>query len=803
MDDNQQYNQYGMQPFQDEETSNFDMLEWIYKVLNYWYLFVAAIIIALGVAYLKNRSWLPAYHTTGTVLIENQGTSSRYMDSENLMLQGFGLAQSYANIDNQLILLNSYDFLCQIIDSMPELSVDYITMGRFRTRNLYKSSPIEIESRRIEPEAYDYLFSIDLNADGTFEIGLEDNDDFRVQGKYAEWLETPYFEIMVLPTVNMVSERNMFFQFRSRESLVEDFSKRLSMQLVTEKSTVLSISLESQTPNRDKDFIDKMCELYIANNLAKKNDVANNTITFINEQLKFIASSLAVSEEALTGFRQENEIVSISNYASKLMEMVGRYDQEKLELRLRETYLAYITNYLNDKMSTSTVVVPSSLGVEDPLLVPLVQQLNELQLKRGEITEKNVFYARYSRDIENLKATIHEVVMNMQAALEIEKADLDQRFSEVRADISGLSAKEQEMVSIERNYRINDSYYTFFLQKRAEAEIQKASNTPDNSVLDKARTTEVTNLSAKSKTYVLAILIGILVPLIFVVLKEVLNNTVRTEKDLDAFTKWFPVLGVIRHSRIQDPVLVAKSPRSSFAEMFRNVRTRLEFAVCRKTDITILTTSAQSGDGKTYFSSNLAAMYALTGRKTVLIDMDIRKANLREQLLLPEGSGLTNYIIGDVTLDEIIRKDTGYDFDVITSGTIPPNPAELLRSDKLQEMFKELRQRYSYILIDTSPVGLVADAYAIMEYADVKLFILRSGETNKYFCRNILNQLHEDNMSNMYLLLNDLPVDGGSYYSYRSYGYRYGYGYGYGYGYYGSKKKKHGHSYYTDEESEV
>ncbi len=488
------------------------------------------------------------------------------------------------------------------------------------------------------------------------------------------------------------------------------------------------------------------------------------------------------------------------------MEMVGKYDQEKLALRLRETYLAYITNYLNDKMATSTVVVPSSLGVEDPLLVPLVQQLNDLQLKRGEITEKNVFYARYSKDIENLKATIHEVVMNMQAALEIEKADLDKRFSEVRAEMAGLSEKEQKMVSIERNYRIDDNYYTFFLQKRAEAEIQKASNTPDHSVLDKARITEMTNRSAKSKTYILAFLIGILVPLLFVVLKEVLDNTVRTEKDLDAFTKWFPFLGVIRHSRLHDPVLVAKSPRSSFAEMFRNVRTRLEFALCRKTNITLLTTSAQSGDGKTYFSANLAAMYALTGRKTLLIDMDIRKANLYDLFSLPQGNGLTNYIIGDASLDEIILTDTGYDFDIISSGTVPPNPAELLRSEKLREMFSVLKQRYAYILIDTSPIGLVSDAYALMEYADVKLFILRCGETNKYFCRNVLTQLHEDNMSDMYLLLNDLPIDGGSYHYYRSYGYRYGYGYGYryGYGYYGSKKKKkRGHSYYTDEEPEV
>ena len=243
-----------------------------------------------------------------------------------------------------------------------------------------------------------------------------------------------------------------------------------------------------------------------------------------------------------------------------------------------------------------------------------------------------------------------------------------------------------QLIGIERKYRVDDNYYTFFLQKRAEAAIQKASNSPDNNILDKARIEALTNGNTKSRTILIYLLIGLIIPALFVVLKELLNNTIRDTKDVERNSKYL-LIGTIKHTKNTDPVLAAKRPRSSFTEMFRVIRTRIEFIVQRKTKMAILITSAESGDGKTYFSTNLASTYGMTGLKTLLIDMDIRKPSINERLELQETDGVTNYLIGEKKLDEIILRKEGLNFDLLLAGSVPPNPGELIRSDQLKNMF--------------------------------------------------------------------------------------------------------------------
>jgi uncharacterized protein involved in exopolysaccharide biosynthesis len=243
--------------------------------------------------------------------------------------------------------------------------------------------------------------------------------------------------------------------------------------------------LTSETPERDRDFIDKLSDIYLLQNLERKNLVADNSIKFINEQLELLEKSLEVSETEMTTFRQQNKFVDVGSYAGQLMSKMAAYDQEFMSLRLKETYLDYLTNYLEQSIEQGGIVAPSSLGLNEPMLMSLTQQLNDLQIQRGEVSEKNVYYAKYTNDINNVKSAINEVVKSMRASLEIEKADLNKRSSNVEREIQHLPTKELQMVAIERNYRIDDNYYTFFLQKRAEAEIQKASNTPDNDILDR------------------------------------------------------------------------------------------------------------------------------------------------------------------------------------------------------------------------------------------------------------------------------------------------------------------------------
>ena len=768
----------------EEDSLNFNPLEWLFTFMHYWYLFVIALAIALGMAMLKNRRWIPTYYSQGTIVIKE---SSPYGNSaSSSLMQGFSVDAGYKNVNNQMIMLGSYDLMSRVVDSLPFLNVEYITQGRFKTRQLYRNTPIVIEYTRLHPRAYEMMFLITSNEDGTMHISSSDESmPLELDVHFGEPVSCPLFDIKVWPTEMLTSSTRVFFRFRTHESLVTEFMGRLQLSFVRDGSTVLALSLVSETPQRDCEFLDKLVDIYLLQNLEQKNKVAENSIRFINEQLENLQASLQVSEGAITDFRQENKFVDVNSYAGQLMGRISEYEQQAMELRLRETYFDYLIKYIHDNIEKDAVIAPTTMGVKEPVLVGLVQQLNDLRIKRGELTQKNVYYAKYTKDIENVKLALEEVVTSMRASLEIEKTDLNNRYKDVEKSIRQLPEKELQMVAIERNYRIDENYYTFFRQKRAEAEIQKASNTPDNSVMDRARTTAVMNANAKSKTTTIYLVIGFLIPFFLIIISELLNNKIRSPKDVVKLRK-FRLIGTLRHAKNQNPTLVRASPRSSYAEMLRSIRTRMEFVLKRKEKMVISISSTESGDGKTFLATNLAALYGLTGKKTLLVDLDLRKPNIHTKLGLENGVGLSNYLVGECELNDAMVRDTPFGFDLLRAGTIPPNPGELIHSDKLTQMMSDLREQYDFVVIDTSPIGLVPDAYAVIEQCDLCLYVIRCMETNKSFCKQTLEQMKEviDNPEKVQIVLSDIPTEGR-----HSYGSGYGYGYGgyggYGYGHYG------------------
>lgn len=795
---NSQYNSYNtysnyQDKGQDDEGSNFNVMEWVFKILHYWYLFVIAIIIALGIAYLQNRKWLPSYYSQGTIIIKE---TVGYGGSNSVLMQGFGVDAGYKNVQNQLIMLKSYDLACRVVDSLPYLRAEYVTQGRFKKRNLYRESPIVVEPEMVQEHTYGLLFQVDFESNGMVKITSTDEDrPLSLRAHYGELIDCPMFKATIWPTDRLVESGRIYFRFRSREGLASEIMNRISLNFITEGSTVLALGLVSETPARDCEIIDKLAEIFLLQNLEQKNEVAENSIRFINEQLATLQESLQQSEGAMTDFRQENKFVDVSSYAGQLMSKISTYDQEMMSMRLRETYFDYLTKYLETNLESGAVIAPTSLGLNDAALITLVQQLNDLRIQRGELSEKNVYYAKFTKDIENVKSMINEIVESMRASLEIEKKDLDKRYAEVEKEIKKLPTKELQMVAIERNYRIDDNYYTFFLQKRAEAEIQKASNTPDNTILDKARTISTVNSKTKRNNNTTALLLGIIIPLVLVIASELLNNKLRTTKDVEKISP-FRLIGTVRHAKSQNPTLVRDHPRSSYAEMLRSIRTRMEFIVKRKDKMVVCITSTESGDGKTFLSSNLAALFSMSGKKTLLMDLDIRKPNIHTKLGLEGGVGLSNYLIGDCELKDTLA-NSPFDFDIMRAGTIAPNPGELIHSDKLAETIKLLREKYDFIVIDTSPIGLVPDAYTILELSDIGLYVIRCMQTNKSFCKQTLQEISEvvDTPEKVQIVLSDIPTEGHS-----GYGYGYGYGYsGYGYGSssygYGYGRKKYGDKY--------
>lgn len=781
-------------PFVEEDESNFDIIEWVTIFLHYWYLFVIGIIISLGLAYLQNRKWIPTYKSSGTMIIEQYRTTS----STQALMQGFGVEDGYRNVDNQVIMLGSYDLVSKVVDSLPQLKVDYISKGNFKTRNLYSASPIYIQSDYIAPEAYNLLFKINLHSNGTFTITVDDNKqfaNFKLTGRIGESVSNNLFFITVYNLYSYNGNTELYFKFRNKESLVSDFTSRLKFNYVTEGSSVLEISLVSQNPDRDVDFINKLAETFLSNNLERKNDAANKTIKFIDAQLENVSKSLNVSQDELTNFRQKNKLIDVESQTGKLMVRVDQFDNQFLTLKLRETYLDYLTNYLKTNLEEGSVIAPSSLGLDEPMLMTLIGQVNDLNLKRSELSEKNIYYTKYTRDIENVKQAINEVTKNMRVALSIEKNDLNKRANTVESEMKEMPQKEIEMNSIERRYKMDDNYYTFFLQKRAEAEILKSSNSPDNDVLDKARIITMTNDGTKQKTTLMFLLFGILIPAVIVVLKELTNGAIRSAKDVEKNSS-FQLIGMVRHTQSTDPLLISKNPRSAFTEMFRVIRTRIEFIVQRKKNMMIMVTSGESGDGKTYFCVNLAGIYAMASPKTILVDMDIRKPSVNGRFNITLTEGVTNYLIGQRELDDVILRLPGVDFDILPAGTVPPNSGELIRSEKLVDMFTELRKRYDFIIVDTSPIGVVADAYSLALQSDVNLFVVRNDKTNKSFYKKLSAQLKSDNIQNMYTVMNDISLEENRYSKYYSKKYTYGYGYNYTSGYSSKTRKEASDKYF-------
>lgn len=749
--------------FDDEDASSFNLMEWVIRFLRNWYLFVAGVIIALGIAYFQNRSWVPQYVTETKIVIEDN-SANQY----NFM-QGFGVNNSYRNSNNQLLLLGSYDLIRQTLNKLP-FGVDYYTRGRFKTNSLYGREPIDIELAYLDERAYGYEFECHIIDEASFTLTADRESDkpIVIKGKFG----VPFEHSLLFATVhkrNLVDGGKFLLRFRTIESLESEFAGRLSLSYVGEMSSVISATLVGDNIARDQDFLNALADEFLANNLGKKNAEAIRTIEFIDEQLGLIATSLSESEGRLREFRRDNNIIDVNSYMSSVLSKLVALDEQRMVLDQKERYFRYLSKYLRDNITEDVLVAPSSIGVSDPTLLDLVGQYNELQLQRTDLGPKNPNYERYTRQMDKVRNMLLEVLRNVRSVYDLDRTSFNEQYEKVLAESRQLPEKENAMINMERDYKINDNYYTFLLQKRSEAQIRKASNSPDNSILQKARVISLVNGDKKSKTYMMFAIIGLLIPAAFVVLRELLNVTIRTEKDIEKLTK-FTIIGGVRHTNSDKAILSTLAPKSAFTESLRVIRTRIEFVAQRKAPVCIMVTSAESGDGKTYFAANFAGVYSLMSKKTLLIDLDFRKPSVAA-LLHKHNKGLVNHLVGDITLDEAIIKDETIGFDVLLSGVIPPNPGELIRSEKLKNIITELKTRYDYIVIDTSPLGLVADAYSLSRLVDITLIVVRSGKTNKTFFKRFVAQVKADKIPNVYLVLNDINEK-----QMGSYGYGYGYG---------------------------
>lgn len=750
---------------------SFDFVLWFYRIIKYWYLFVLSVALFLGYAYLKNKSWTPVYVSGAVLMLENRGNSGVAMGAVQM-------GSLVRNSVNQQMILKSYDMVVRTISKLPQMRVDYFVKTKFRTENLYGRTPVTIEAKYIAQNAYSLVFEIEpVNSEKCriFYPGSQDIAPFSMEVPYGQYVQEARFYIKITKT-DLFSENFTPFSFRfvSKDELINKYNGKIQSGYKQEGSTALVVSLYGTNPNQDVEYLKALLKEFEDYNLTLKNEAADRTLAFIDRQLALITDSLQQSEINFKNFQDETGIYKIeggdrnARKESLLNALSENRAQTEIILRLTDEIKGSILN-------SSELIDPSVFGINDSKLGQSVKDYNNIIKKLESMGQAHPLYAKTEQSVNNLRIQILEDLRKAQDKVIETKETLDTSIAELDTEISTLPTQEREYKRYEKRYQVNDNYYTYLRNKAYEAQIQKASNIPDNFILEEPRLLGgAVNGEDKRKNYSFFLAIGFAIPLIFVICKEELfNYAISTKEDCERLSG-LPVIGTIENisKKISatNTSLVRNFPKSSFAESFRNMRIRLEYMAQKEVGISLLVTSAEPGDGKTFIAGNIASVYQLTGRRVVLVDFDLRRPSVAKMLNIQAKKGVSNFLIGQVSLDEIIITHPEYEFDVITAGTLPPNPSELIKTKKTKDLIEYLRSKYDYVIVDCSPIGLVSDAYILSRYVDTTLFVVRRAKTNKAFFKSVVNQMRNDGLDNIAIVFNDVKGREGYYGTSRYYG---------------------------------
>lgn len=760
------------------EHNNFHITNVARLIFRNIWIIISCIILALGVAYAYNRYAIPTYKVSSALLLnEDSGNNRSYGESRFI---NSDLLSRNQNLQNELEIIKSYPHIEQTVRNL-DLEVSYYEYKNYRYHNAYKVAPFKVFIYKDHPQLIGVTFDINFISDGSYLLTVRKQDaivydysreqtvgekkdlELSLEGKFGQVIETNDFKFLI--TINNdsslpVEEEKLFaFKLLTVRQLAGQLEGGLEFNIPDEMATVIEISMETTSVQFGEDIINELIQVYTESNLEKKNHLANMTLEYINEQLDEVSASLNLTENSLQKFMSQNKVMNIDEQSTRLAQQRLDLQNQLAELMTQKRYYDYIKEYNSDNSDETQIVPPSAMGVQDPLLNNLIEELSAAQAQKDNLIknnqERNPIVNRLSIQIENLKNTVSENIASAARSNEISINEMQNRIERIESEMSELPETQMQMGGIQRNYNLNNSIYNYLLEKQAEAKITKASNLPDNVVIEPAHMVGLSPISPnRMRNYILALFLGFTLPVSILLLKISLKTTISTQEEIESITN-APIIGKVFHynNRKEKNVFIS-SPGNKTAETFRTLRTNLNFILSGNTHKTILVTSCLSGEGKTFNTLNIAASYAQMGQKTVLVNFDLRKSQSIFKKVNNE-IGLSLFLNEEVTLDQIIQKTEFQNLDFINSGPIPPNPLDLMEKKIVADLFKTLKQRYDYIIIDTPPLAQVSDALTIIEFANLNLIVTRYNFTKKKLLKTVLKELKNKKISNVYLLLND------------------------------------------------
>ncbi|RVU00719.1 polysaccharide biosynthesis tyrosine autokinase [Mucilaginibacter limnophilus] len=764
-------------PFQLQPLEPVNIKDTLMQYWRNWGWFLLSLVLCLTTAFIYLRYATTEYMVESAMVITDDNNGADLLQTGNVF-SDLELFNTSKNIDDEIEILKGKTLMQHVIRKL-NLQVTYQKKGKIRDSEVYgPTSPVKVSIIRFDSlEAGKKVTIKPLSAK---EYTLSDGPHKAVY-QFGQQVVLPWGTFFITSTQQLALSLNtdINIEFNSVKKTAAAYLGDLTITPVNKKGNVLKLSIVSNIPQKGIDVLNELIELYSLEAIENKNEIASKTISFIDDRLVYLVKELSGVEKDVENYKRQNDITDISSESQQYLQNTGDYDKKLSEYEIQINILSAIKQYISSAKNQDNLV-PSSLSIQDVTLAQLISNFNQLQLQRKRALksnfESNPVVINLTEQLVALRQNILENITNIQQGLTIARNALRSKNTKFESLKQHVPQVERQLLEIKRQQNIKESLYQYLLQKREEASLAKAAAVSNLNIIDKADVNDTPVKPRKPLLLMLACVVAFIIPVIVISLKKILKNKISTIDDVKHVGA--PVLGEIVHTTLKETLVVKEGSRTVLAELFRLLRSKLQLSAAADKNKVFLVTSTMSGEGKTFFCVNMGATMALAGKKVIMLEFDLRKPMLLSGLTLSANTGITNYLVSGVTnIDELIMKVPGFDsLFVMGAGATPPNPSELILSEKNQELFGLLRERFDYIIIDSPPVGLIADAFNLSEFSDRTLYLIRYNYTFKKQT-GLIKEIYEKNtLKNLMLVLND-----GHQENINQYGYGYNYGYSYGY----------------------
>ena len=800
------------------ESSGLNLKSIVALLLSKWYWFVLSLIVTLSAGALYILKTTPLYTRSASIMIKDEskgGNSSTSVD-----MSEFGIASAKVNLENEINTLKSPALMAKVVDRL-NLNDSYNIKEGFRYNPVYKHSPVVFS---VADSLGDFELSFNFRALPDHSVIIYDivDNGKKVAGtartSFGDTIKLGKHKFSVIkPEWNGKEylDKELHYSHSSEKLVAKGLASLLAAVVRSEKSSIIDISITRPSIGEADDILNAVIQVYNERWIEEKNQIAVSTSRFIDERLGVIEKELGNVDSDISSYKSEHQMPDIDAATSMYMSQSANAQSQIAEIANQRSVAELIRRQLNSEALDQTL--PTNTGLINADIISLIGQYNTMVIERNRLletsSENNPVIKDRTQALRTLKGTMLASIDSYIGTLRLQMSNLHQQQSVATSKISSTPNQQRYLLSVERQQKVKESLYLFLLQKREENELTQAFTAYNTSMMGEPDGLTVPTFPSRTNIMLIAFALGLAIPAVILLMREMLDTKIRGKRDLASLD--IPYVGEIpsairkprglerlkKNKTEQSAMVVEESSRNSINEAFRVLRTNLEYMVepednsddnaDRHNATVIVVTSSNAGSGKTFITGNLGKVLAIKGKKTLLIDLDIRKASLSKLVGRPD-TGITEYLIGKTGIEEIIHTEAANTsgLDVIAVGTVPPNPSELLSSRRLDLLINTVKADYDYIILDCPPVEIVTDAKIINRLADITLFVVRAGLLEKDELSTIQEYYDQKRYKNMAILLNGTDINSG--YGYHRYGYHYGYHYGSYGNYYGyDSKTKH------------